>query len=226
MHSIPRGSMLRSLKLGGALLVVIAFSLATASPAAAATAKYGPFASTSPDSGTCGNDWANDTFRRVFTVNTTPTASGTYRVRQDFNHGSFVTVVGHSPGACESGTDNLKMVATGVTGRMGGSFTMIVSGTYSSTAVCTVATCGTTAGFISTVFGSTATYDVPTFSFRYVTHCNGVWINASADRGGNRGDITGMAHDHVSGAHHPCGHDGDGGHHGDDDNDENEDNDD
>jgi hypothetical protein len=32
------------------------------------TQHYGPFASGSPDSSTCGNDWAQDTFDRHFTV--------------------------------------------------------------------------------------------------------------------------------------------------------------
>ncbi|MGH9882221.1 MAG: hypothetical protein ACRD6N_12365, partial [Pyrinomonadaceae bacterium] len=41
---------------------------------------YGPFASTSPDSGTCGNSWATDTFDRHFHVTTTPNEDGTYTV--------------------------------------------------------------------------------------------------------------------------------------------------
>ena len=179
MHSFRRGSMFRSIKLSGALIAVIAFSLATASPAAAATARYGPFASTSPDSGSCGPDWANDTFQRVFTVNTTPESDGTYRVREDFIRGSFLTLAGTSPGACNSGTTNGATVGAGVTGRMGGSFTIVVShGTYNADVTCTSVNCGTTAGFVAAVFGTAATYDVPTFFFRYVTHCNGVWINA------------------------------------------------
>ena len=222
MNSFRHPSKFTSLKLGVSLFAVIAFSLATASPAAAATARYGPIASTSPDSGTCGNDWADDTFQRVFMVNTTPTSAGVYRVREDFIHGSFVTRAGMSPGACNSLPNNGGMLTAGVTGRMGGSFTIVVSGgTYNATATCTAANCGTTAGFIAAVFGTAATYDVPTFSFRYVTHCNGEWINASTDRGGNRGDITGMAHVHMSGAHH-CEHHADGDHHGDDDNGGNE----
>ncbi|HYY48431.1 MAG TPA: hypothetical protein VFA17_07080, partial [Thermoplasmata archaeon] len=32
------------------------------------TQHYGPYPSMSPDSGTCGNDWANDMFDRHFTV--------------------------------------------------------------------------------------------------------------------------------------------------------------
>src|SRR5437879_514156 len=37
-------------------------------PTGARTQHYGPYASGSPDSGTCGPDWANDTFDRHFTV--------------------------------------------------------------------------------------------------------------------------------------------------------------
>lgn len=222
MDSFRRGSFFRSLKLGVALFAVIAFSFGTASPAAAATARYGPFASGSPDSGTCGPDWAIDTFQRVFMANTTPTASGTYRVREDFNHGSFVTLTGKSPGACESGTDNGGMVIAGVTGRMGGSFTLVISnGTYNSHAICNATTCGTTAGFVAAVFGATATYDVPTFFFRYVTRCNGTWINASSDRGGNRGDITGAPHSCGGGGGH--GDDGDQGNNEDGDHGNNDD---
>src|SRR6266545_6406928 len=35
------------------------------------TQHYGPYASSSPDSSTCGNDWAQDTFDRHFTVRKT-----------------------------------------------------------------------------------------------------------------------------------------------------------
>lgn len=213
MGSVRRGSLLTSLKLGVAFVAVIALSIGAASPAAAATARYGPFASTSPDSGTCGPDWANDSFQRVFKVNTTPTAPGTYRVREDFNRGSFVTTGPLSPGACESGTNNGGTVLPGVNGRMGGHFIIIVTGgAYNAAAVCTAANCGTTAGFIATVFGPAATSNVTTFIFRYVTHCNGKWVNASADKGGNRGDITG--------APHSCG----GGHGDDGDQDNDDDN--
>src|SRR2546425_12841435 len=37
-------------------------------PSTTATQHYGPYASGSTDSGTCGNDWANDLFNRFFTV--------------------------------------------------------------------------------------------------------------------------------------------------------------
>jgi hypothetical protein len=85
---------------------------------------------------------------------------------------------------------------------MAGFFTLVVSnGAYNSAAVCTPLNCATTAGFVKTVYGPGATYDVPTFFFGYVTRCNGWWINASANFGGNRGDISGVVH--------PCGGGGD-----------------
>ena len=144
---------------------------------------YGPFHSTSPDSGTCGNNWANDTFDRFFTV------SGNHVVER-FAHGSFVTLAGPSPAACETHTTHV--VASGVTGKMAGVFDIVVTGgTPNPDAHCTAATCGTTAGFIATVYGPTATYNVTSYYFRY--HANAglsrTWINASPDRGGDHGDI-------------------------------------
>jgi hypothetical protein len=190
--------MMRSLKLALSLGTVLALSIAWASPAAAASARYGPFPSGSTDSGTCGNDWAVDTFDRTFTASATPNADGTYTVREDFTRGSFVTLIGPSPQACDANRPTGGIVGPGITGRMAGFFTIIVSGgTYNSAATCTAANCGTTATFVATVYGASATYDIPTFFFAYVTPCNGWWINASANLGGNRGDISGVLH--------PCG---------------------
>src|SRR4029077_3802589 len=53
-----------------------------------ATQHYGPYSSESTDSGTCGNDWANDTFDRHFTVRKNP--DGTFLVVEQFKDGSFV----------------------------------------------------------------------------------------------------------------------------------------
>ena len=179
---------------GVALLGAMIF-LPSAAGAAGNTRQYGPIASTSPDSGTCGNVWATDTFDRHFKVDVTPNADGTYNVTEEFKKGTFVTNAGASPGACETSLGpigNGSTVSAGVTGKMHGSFEIVVSGgTFDPNAVCTVATCGTTAGFIVTVFGPAATYDVPTFNFHYSAGSNGEWKNASADRGGNHGDITG-----------------------------------
>ena len=172
---------------GAAILgaVLLLPGVASAGPAAR---HYGPFASTSPDSGSCGNNWATDTFERHFTVKTSPNDDGTYTVTQQFMNGSFVTRAGDSPGGCDTNPGGT--VGAGVTGKMQGSFTIVVTGgTYNPAATC-LAIC-TTTGFVASVFGSTATYDVPTFIFHYSAGNNGEWKNASADRGGNNGDITG-----------------------------------
>ena len=169
----------------GALLLLP--GVASAGPAAR---HYGPFASTSPDSGSCGNNWATDTFERHFTVKTSLNDDGTYTVTQQFMNGSFVTIGGASPGNCDTTPAGTGTVGAGVTGKMQGSFTIVVTnGTYNPAATCP-AIC-TTTGFVASVFGSTATYDVPTFIFHYSAGNNGEWKNASADRGGNHGDITG-----------------------------------
>src|SRR5690349_8171751 len=64
------------------------------------TQHYGSYPSGSPDSGTCGNDWATDTFDRDFTVRSN--GDGTYTVVEQFKNGSFATNAGLSPGACET----------------------------------------------------------------------------------------------------------------------------
>ena len=169
-------------------LMIAAVVFASLSLAGPAVRQYGPFPSTSPDSGTCGNDWAEDSFDRHFKVNTSPNPDGTYTVVEEFKKGTFVTNAGPSPGACETNPGGT--VAAGLTGKMDGSFTIIVSGgNFNPNGTCP-AVC-TTKGFIASVFGPTATYDIPTFLFHYNANNNGDWKNASSNRGGDRGDITG-----------------------------------
>jgi hypothetical protein len=91
-------------------------SLSPVDPSGNRTQHYGPYTSTSPDSSTCGNDWAEDTFDRDFTVR------GTTVVEQ-FKNGSFVTVAGASPGACDSSDGyGPGTFAAGHTGSMHGYF--------------------------------------------------------------------------------------------------------
>jgi hypothetical protein len=184
---------------GGMLVgvLVIAGTLVAAGTGASAdqsSRHYGPFDSASPDSGTCGNNWANDTFKRHFDAATTPNADTTYTVVESFIAGRFVTVAGPSPNACDpSGTPG-STIRDGVTGNFSGSFTVVVAGgIYNPNAECSESTCGNTADFVSTVYGPTATSNVTTFDLTY--HGNGpgliqrAWTNASADQGGNSGDI-------------------------------------
>lgn len=160
------------------------------------TKHYGPFASTSPDSGTCGNNWAEDSFDRVFTVR--ETGPMTYTVVQQFKQGTFVTNPGASPGACEfdDGSSTL-LVAGGLNGTMHGYFIITVTGavTYNPDPDCVAVGACTTAGFIAHHFPG-ALFEVTTYFFHYAGYdgSNQVlieheWKNASDDRGGNHGDI-------------------------------------
>lgn len=155
---------------------------------------FGPVNSGSADSGTCGNNWANDTYKRVFDASTSPNADGTYSVTESFIAGRFVTMAGSSPDACDASGTAGSTIGDGVTGSFNGNFLVIVSGgVFDPSATCDQASCGTTVDFVTTVYGAAATYNVPSFGFTY--HANGPdliqreWHNASADQGGNGGDI-------------------------------------
>jgi hypothetical protein len=159
-----------------------------------ASAHYGPINSSSPDSGTCGNDWANDTYKRLFDAGTVANPDGTYTASESFIAGRFVTVAGPSPDACDPSGTAGSAIAAGVTGSFNGNFVITVTGgTFDPNATCDASSCGTTADFVTTVYGASATYDVTSFGFTY--HANGPglssreWRNASADQGGNGGDI-------------------------------------
>lgn len=162
------------------------------------TQHYGPYASGSPDSGTCGNDWAEDTFDRHFTVRSNN--DGTYTVVQQFKNGSFVTNGGPSPGSCDT-TDGSPpgAVDAGITGSMHGYFIISVTGAQTSSDPSCVAgmpsaPC-TTAGFMESHFACVyqATCSVTTYFDHYSAGDQGLaeheWKNASDDRGGNHGDI-------------------------------------
>jgi hypothetical protein len=183
--------MKRWLSLTVSILALAAMPL-TAS-ADQASVHYGPISSGTPDSGTCGNNWANDTYMRSFDAATSPNADRTYSATETFISARFVTVAGPSPDACDPTGVKGSTIAAGVTGSFSGNFMIVVTnGTFDPNATCDSG-CDTTAGFVHTVYGASATYDVPSFGFSY--HANGPgliqreWHNASADQGGNGGDI-------------------------------------
>ena len=153
---------------------------------------YGPISSGSLDSGTCA-DWATDTYLRTFDAATSPNADTTYNVTESFIDGRFVTLGGPSPDACDPTGILGSTIRGGVTGSFSGNFMIVVShGAFNPNATCDTG-CDTTKGFVATVYGTAATYDIPSFGFTY--HANGPnlvqreWHNASADQGGNSGDI-------------------------------------
>ena len=114
---------------------------------------FGSFTSTSPDRGTCGNDWATDTFDRDFKVK--DNGDGTFLVKEEFKKGSFVTNDGASPGACET-TDRHGLLVDGrVTGKMHGDLEgTVTSNTFNPNACATPANCTTTNGFLLDAFGA------------------------------------------------------------------------
>ena len=178
-------------------------------PTGRATQHYGPYPSGSPDSGTCGVDWATDTFDRHFTVKTNQ--DGSIVVVEQFKNGSFVTTMippmNPSPGACDT-TDGSSpgTVNAGVTGSMQGYFIIpLPPGTVQTSydRHCNGFTMSntdcTTAIFVDSHF-TPACYGIPiptctvtTFFFHYSAGDQSLveheWKNASSDRGGNHGDI-------------------------------------
>jgi hypothetical protein len=162
------------------------------------TQHYGPYASGSPDSGTCGNDWAQDTFNRDFTVRSN--GDGTYTVVEQFKDGSFITTGPASPGACETYTNHGLTIDPGKTGSMHGYFIISNVGTQTShSSSCDAnnptSTDCSTATFINSHFDFcyAVTCTVTTYFDHYAAGDQSLlfhqWKNASADRGGDDGDI-------------------------------------
>jgi hypothetical protein len=173
------------------------------------TQHYGPYSSGSTDSGTCGNDWASDTFDRHFTVHSNP--DGTITVIEQFKNGSFVTPasdsppMNYSPGACQNSVTPAGIVNNGVSGDLHGYFVIPIpagviqtsSNAYCDAIAMTNANCDTMT-FINTHFtpcyyAGTIPCSVTTFFFHYSAGDQSLiyheWKNASPDRGGNSGDI-------------------------------------
>lgn len=150
--------------------------------------QYGPLEGGSPDSGTCGNFWADDEFVRFFKVETSPNEDGTYDVVEQFKNGTFVTRAGASPGGCEGGNATPPLIPAGIEGKMQGQFWIRVSnGVYNANANPTPGM--NTRQFVEEVFGANATLKVYSFSLNYNAGKRGDWRNASKDKGGNKGDI-------------------------------------
>lgn len=141
-----------------------------------------------PDSGTCGNNWALDSFDRTFTVK----SSDPNTIQESFDNAKFVTVAGQSPDSCQLG--NTHTVGLGIHGSFTGEETVVVTGgTFNPKAQCSKTTpCNSTTAFVQLFYGAHATWTSPSFEFNYDAEESGHWQNASADEGGNTGDITGL----------------------------------
>jgi hypothetical protein len=166
----------------------------SASTSAGGTFKDGPYTATTPDSSTCGGNWAQDLFVRNFVV-TLPAVGGVFAVKEKFQKGHFSTYAGDSPAGCDTNPGG--QIKAGVSGKFSGSFDMSVSnGTFNPNGSCVLTTydgwsqCDT-AGWVEGFFGPAATYSVGAFSFDYKASGQGLiyshWINADT---GNSGDIS------------------------------------
>jgi hypothetical protein len=178
-------------------LVVAACVMAVvsaASASAADTQNYSFPGQGSGDSSTCGPDWANDTYTRVFKVVPTEANNGTWRVTEYFTHGHFVTFQGPSPQSCADSNSN--RVSANLHGSFHGFEVIQVSGgTYDQAAAgsCSAAgsppTC-TTADFINSAFPGNSGYTSSDYWFTYKTGnslaCANHWIDAAT---GDSGDI-------------------------------------
>jgi hypothetical protein len=168
-----------------ALVSTVALVVAFSSTVMAGDVKVRDSGST--DSGTCGNNWANDTFTRQFDVDQ---SGGTPYLTEFYKAGHFVTIAGQSPGGCQAGTDHGQLIEGGVGGSFHGFLAgTVTGGTYNPHATCPDPCNGTT--FVAAFFGTEATWNITTdWSFSYEAHGGGLlfrrWTNAGS---GNVGDI-------------------------------------
>lgn len=160
------------------------------------------FNGASQDSGTCGADWALDTYHRAFRVDDRHPAL----VLETFTKGAFTTMAGVSPGACNKPASvapgNGDVLKSGIKGLFAGyAYIAIKGGKFNPKARFSWSMCdlaiqsgqGCVTAFILAVYGAGATVDTSgksTYAFDYFTMHNGSWHNASKDAGGNQGDIT------------------------------------
>lgn len=140
------------------------------------------------DHGSCGNAWATDTSRRTWSVK--PNGNGTFRVtRRD--KGTFVTLAGQSPGACDPAGKHGKLVNAGVHGKLRGYLTGTVSGgTFNANATCAAACIGDTSAFIAAFFpGGTFTcsqgFAGCKFNFEYASPDKSLQFHHWQDKGTN-----------------------------------------
>ena len=140
------------------------------------------------DHGTCQNPWATDTSTRTWSIK--PGKNGTFRVTRK-DKGSFVTLAGQSPGACDTTGKHGQLVKAGVHGKFRGYLSGTVSGgTFNANATCAAACIGDTTAFIAAFFpGGTFTcsqgYAGCKFNFEYSSPDKSLVFHHWQDKGTN-----------------------------------------
>ena len=175
--------------------------IAVAGPAVAAGNGFPPITGdgyrVQSDIGSCNNDWATVSLDKAYKL--TRVSDGVYNLEVK-ESGTLTTLLGQSPGACESGTDNGNTVVAGITGLTHQTFDALVtsSSTPDAKPDCSDNACAGSGGFLNAVFGAgnyVSNYnswtDV-TFTARYEAGSNGTYFDTSTNwPTDNRGDITG-----------------------------------
>ena len=179
-----------------ALLLVGSLWLVNSSAAPASRDQhFGPFPVTTTDNGSCGVFWATDTFDRSWNVHNN--GNGTFSVDEQDKNGSFVTLGGVSPGACETGSKHGSAVDAGVTGTFIGYVYYTVTGGIYNPAGCSAVgvDCSTRAGFFTATFPAGSLH-YGKWGFEYAAGDQGLlyhhWADVSDNTGSNeifRGDI-------------------------------------
>jgi len=151
------------------------------------------------DSGTTGNNWANDNYNK--SVQAWQQVDGSYCAIVKYQ-GQFVTYAGASPNAGEPGYTG-DTVGAGVKGAFEGGYQATFNGTLSSGLQTkgnigsfnfncdpTTSVCPGQYDWVGAYFGPTAdtTFNEAYWAWNYHAGNNGSWVNAST---GNQGDITG-----------------------------------
>jgi hypothetical protein len=140
------------------------------------------------DHGSCGNPWATDTSKRTWSIK--PNGNGTFRVTRK-DKGTFVTLAGKSPGACDTTGKHGQLVKAEVHGKFRGYLSGTVSGgTFNPNATCNAACIGDTTAFIAAFFpGSTFTcsqgYAGCKFNFEYSSPDKSLAFHHWQDKGTN-----------------------------------------
>lgn len=151
------------------------------------------FTVTTTDNGSCGNAWATDVVKRTFVVK--ENKDGSYTLTR-FDRGSFVTLAGKSPGACDASGDHGQTIRAGVQGRMVGYIRgRVTGGTFDKNATCTGAECGFTDVFLKTHFGPNAQFSCWAnstdckFNFNYVAPKQELLFRHWQDKGKGAGTM-------------------------------------
>jgi hypothetical protein len=140
------------------------------------------------DHGTCGNVWAMDTSTRTWSVK--KNKDGTFRVTRK-DKGTFVTLQGQSPGACDTTGKHGHLVNAAIKGKFRGYLTGTVSGgTFDPNATCAATCIGDTTAFIAAFFpGGTFTcslgYAGCKFNFEYSSPNKSLVFHHWQDKGTN-----------------------------------------